>query len=368
MMVPARKNIRDVTVETLAPPPQVRIPLDGTLPLVDVGERVTAGQRLAQTPEGALFRCAHSPLTGRVLENRGWVEVVGELEPPRPIPGDPSDDVVLAAREAGLVGMGGGLYPTYAKLEAARGVEWLIVNGCESEPYVTCDQGVLTAYGDEVEGGAAYAAAAVGARHTVVVSDAPYPGGDERTLVATVCGVPVPVGGLPRDVGAVVLNVQTVRSLWLAVEKREPLVSRVVTVAGGAVARPGNYEIPLGTPIGHVLEQCDVDIRAVAVLLEGGPMMGEEVTADDVVGPGTVAILALTRNEVAEAPVDEPCIRCGRCMSACPYALPVPLLLDEPCAELRRCVECGVCQFVCPARRALVPLLREAKRGLGGVA
>ncbi|MBI4606954.1 MAG: SLBB domain-containing protein, partial [Planctomycetes bacterium] len=170
----------------------------------------------------------------------------------------------------------------------------------------------------------------------------------------------VPEGGLPRDAGAIVINVQTARALHQAVCLGRPLVDRVVTVDGGAVARPGNYVVPLGTELGHVLRACGTDLSRTAALVAGGPMMGVEATAETPLAAGMGGVLALEAREV-HRPADAPCIRCGDCLEACPVGLSAQHLVLRPAPDLRRCILCGMCQYVCPAQRPLAALLRRAK-------
>lgn len=171
----------------------------------------------------------------------------------------------------------------------------------------------------------------------------------------------VPRGGRPPAVGAVVLNVQTIRAIHRAVNERRPLVDRVITVDGGAVGRPGNYVVPIGTEVGHVLASCEVDMERVAAVICGGPMMGYAAAPETPIAAGTIAVLALTHDEVSGRR-DERCVRCGRCLAACPFELPVSRLIRRPTAAVLDCVECGLCEFVCPSERRLVARMRVLKR------
>lgn len=363
--VEPRKRTLGSPILPIEPPVRVRLPIGGLLALAAPGDRVAAGDLVARSREGARFELRrHASIAGRVVSvGEETIEIEGEPGPVRPMP-EPAT-IEDAAREAGLVGMGGAMFPTYVKLaRSGAAVECVIVNGSESEPYVTCDSRVLAEHGAEVEAGADLAMLSLGARRRVIVAEPDrYPGGDERLLVRQLLGREVPLFRLPRDVGATVFNVQTARALAAAWRERRPLVDRVVTVDGGAVARPGNYVVPIGTEIGHVLAACGADLARAAALVRGGPMMGEEASLETPVLAGTVAVLALTREETAE-PSDEPCIRCGDCYSACPYGLPAALLIERPTEELLRCVSCGLCEWACPSRRPLVARLALAKAEL----
>jgi electron transport complex protein RnfC len=363
MRVESRKRTLDSPIRAIAPPARVRLETTGMSPLRMPGDAVEAGELVGRSPAGARFELRrHASIAGRVVSaGEEGIVIEGEPGPVRPMTPRPAT-IEEAAREAGLVGMGGAMFPTYVKLApAGASVECVIVNGSQSEPYVTCDSRVLAEFGDEVESGADLAMRALGARRRVIVAEPDrYPGGDERLLIHRLLGREVPFLRLPRDVGAVVFNVQTARALAAAWNDRRPLVDRVLTVDGGAVARPGNYVVPIGTEIGHVLSACGADLSRAAAIVRGGPMMGEEVDVRASVLPGTVAVLALTRDDLSE-PLDEPCIRCGDCHTACPYDLPAALLIERPTVDVLRCVGCGMCEWACPSRRPLVARLALAK-------
>ncbi len=361
-MVPKRKQIQHVPISSLPPPPEVCIPIGTKVSSVRTGDTVEAGQPVALSRESDRWTSVvHSPLAGTVTSVGAAIVIEGTLDHPREV----SDgDVIDVARNAGLLGMGGGMFPTYAKLAAAKGrIDTIIVNGCESEPYVTCDHRVLVEHREALRLMLRTLVEALGAAKAIVVDrEEAYPGGYERFIVQDTLGRQVPARGLPVDVGVLVVNVQTVWALYRATHELRPLIDRVVTVDGAAVARPGNYVVPIGTRIGHVLDACGVDLDGAAVVLDGGPMMGRRVTPDDSVQAGTIAVLALGRDEIDDGAV-EPCLRCGRCMEACPLGLPAVLLAmaARPPPVALECIECGLCAYACPARRPLVPLLRRAK-------
>ena len=345
-------------------PSRVRVPVHGLVPMVGLGDDVLAGDLLVApidtTPRAAPF---HSPLTGRVVAvDDAHLVVEGKVEPPHAMTDPESEDVVDLLRRAGVVGMGGGMYPTWAKLRGPQPIDVVLVNGCASEPQVTCDRTVLAAHRDEVEDGLELLRAATGARRgRVVTRHRRYVDGWEVRLVERVLGRRVPAGGRPVDVGVLVVNVQTARAVSQAVRLRQPLVQRVLTVGGGAVSEPGDFVVPLGAVVGDVLDACGFEVDRAAVVLAGGPMMGRPVTLNEPVVAGTIALLALTADEVP-AREEEPCIRCGRCLEACPLGLPVALLLERPNEEVLRCIGCGACEVDCPSRRRLVERLAAAGR------
>jgi electron transport complex protein RnfC len=159
----------------------------------------------------------------------------------------------------------------------------------------------------------------------------------------------------------VVCNVQTAFAVHEAVCEGRPLLDRVVTVDGDAIAKPGNYRIAIGTSVRHVLRACEADLDRASIVLAGGPMMGRRVGLDATIEPGTSAVLALDDSQHSRVE-STPCIRCARCLEACPIDLPAGLLADDPDDRVADCIECGICQFVCVANRPLVDELRQAKR------
>lgn len=363
MSIPRLKRTREASIQLLKAPPYVKLPVGTLVPVVATGDRVEVGELVLTSKDDAdlQFR-RHASLSGTVTATDADIIIHGEPGEVRTLHYE-SENIVEAAREAGMMGMGGGSFPTYVKLTAAdRNIDTVIVNGCESEPYVACDYRVLIEERDEVENGLRLAREALGAKFGIIVdTDVTYPGGDERLLVERIVGREVPPFKRPMDVGVVVFNVQTVGALHRAVALRRPVVDRVITVDGGAVGRPGNYRVSIGTEVGHILAACDTDHSRIAALLCGGPMMGDPAQLDTPIVAGTIAVLALTEDEVSR-PTDDPCIRCGQCLEACPYGLPAGLLVRSPSPAVLQCVECGACEFVCPSRRALVARLHDLKR------
>jgi len=309
---------------------------------------------------------------------------------------------LAAARDAGIVGLGGAAFPTAIKLGAARACHTLILNGAECEPYISCDDMLMRAHAGEVLHGAQLMLELLGAEHCIVaverdkdsaltaIRDAiqlldddrlelaalptVYPAGGERQLVESLLGKEVPSGGHPIDIGIVCQNVATACALAALAERGRPLISRIVTVTGHGLRHPKNIEAPIGASIGALIECCGGLTDDAAQLILGGNMMGYALPTDDIpVTKSTNCILALTAAEIG-VPVDErPCIRCGDCASACPARLlPQELLravhrnglagLSE--LGLSDCIECGCCDVVCPSHIPLTSTLREAKQRL----
>ena len=382
--VPNLKRTADLPIRTLDMAKLVRMSIGRMTPLVAVGDRVEQGSLIAQSSSSdPLYKCAHAPFTstvtaktchpamgnkqGRTLEllneQCGDPTVAGTCCKPEDLA---PKEIAEIARRAGLVGMGGSMFPTYMKLKPTNSIDWVIVNGCESEPYVTCDHRVLIEHRDEVECGMRLAMRAVGAADGTIATDKnDYLDGYESRLTYNVLGRTVPAGKRPANVGVIIINVQTARALHRAVCECRTLTDRVVTVDGGAIAQPGSYVVPIGTEIGHVLHACGIDWNKAVKLIEGGPMMGCPTDENATVSAGTIAILALAKDEVSNTHHD-PCIRCGRCQDVCAFGLPVAQLLLRPTNQLQDCIECGMCQFACPARRPMLSKIRQAKRDLNG--
>ncbi len=366
--VPRLKATRDAVITTIVPPSRVRLTITGLDPVVEPGQAIEGGHLVARTPETSRFqRRVHASLTGTVTAVSQDQIILTGLVPDRPpITHNEPEWIAPAAiadtaREAGLVGMGGAMFPSYVKLSGIKPIEVVLVNGCESEPYRTCDHRVLEEQRDAIDCGLRLAMHSVGAERGLVIDhETHYPGGYERLLIDRELGRVVPPRGLPRDVGAMVMNAQSVLSLHEAVCLGRPLIDRVVTIDGGAVGRPGNYRVPIGTEVGHLLDVCQVDRSKAARILTSGPMLGEVASETTPVTGGIGCVLALTSAEVA-AWHPQPCIRCGRCMEACPFDLPVAHLVETPHKAVLACIECGACQFSCPAHRPLVDGLQKAK-------
>jgi len=302
-----------------------------------------------------------------------------------------------ATRAAGLVGLGGAAFPTHVKLSPKddKPIDTLLINGCECEPYLAADDCLMRDYPAPILAGAILAARAIGAERIIIgvednkpeayqsMSEAvigsdvqvvelrtKYPQGGEKQLIAATLGREVPTGGLPLDVGVVVMNVSTSAALARAVLRGGPLTHRLVTVSGSGIRRPANVLVPIGTPYQALIDHCG-GVRDDAVrIVAGGPMMGFTLgSLETPVTKGTSGVTVLDRDEIRPAEVT-PCVRCGRCVEVCPMRLvPTKLALASRCgnAELAQryhiaaCIECGCCAYICPARIPLVQLIRVGK-------
>lgn len=302
-------------------------------------------------------------------------------------------------RAAGIVGMGGAGFPSAVKLATDKAIESLIINGTECEPYITADDVLMQERAADIIAGAeilhhligpgetligiednkpraieAMQKAAAGTGIEIVSFPTKYPSGGEKQLIQIITGKEVPSGGLPADVGIVMQNVGTARAVYRAVAHGEPLISRITTVTGDAVATLGNFEVLLGTPIQHLLEHCQLDEARAARLIMGGPMMGFALESTDIpIVKTSNCILAPSQEELpAEAPA-QACIRCGMCELACPVSLlPQQLYWFAKGKEndkleahnLFDCIECGCCSYVCPSNIPLVQYYRASKAAI----
>lgn len=310
------------------------------------------------------------------------------------------EEILTRIRAAGVVGMGGATFPTHVKLTPRedKPARRLLVNGCECEPYLTADARLMEEAAGAVVTGALCAARACGAyRVDIAVEDnkpaaiaalkdaaagtwvrirkveTKYPMGGEKQMIRAVYGRVVPEGGLPLDVGVVVINVSTAASIAMAVLHEEPLTHRVVTVTGPAIREPRNLFIPVGASFADVVAQCGGLTDRASRVISGGPMMGFTIPSLSVtVTKGVNGILAL-ESEPKTSKTETACLRCGRCADTCPLNL-VPARLVQASRHRRfdlakqnhilSCMECGCCAYSCPAGIPLVQWIRAGKSGV----
>ena len=410
-------NCGNAIVE-LSAPPRVIIPLSQHIgapakALVQKGDYVKMGQMIGEAG-GFVSAPVHSSVSGTVvgvekcllangmevsavvIDNDykdEWTELHPSDHPETLTPKELADIV----RAAGIVGMGGATFPTSVKLSPPPGktVEKLVINGAECEPYLTADhrlmlekaagiidgirlmmlaldvkEAIIGVENNKMDAVAALTEAAKAAEGIVVKAlPVRYPQGGEKQLVYATTRRKVPCGALPLEVGCVVCNVGTCFAIHEAIRLGKPLIERVTTV-GGLVNNPGNFLVRIGTPIEALLDACGGMKPGVKQFINGGPMMGQAMSRTDIpVTKGCSGILAL--GEEAEEPLESACIRCGRCIQACPMLL-APAQLDNAiraddfeAAEklgVMNCMECGACTFVCPAKRCLTQSFRTGKK------
>ncbi|MCU7938443.1 MAG: electron transport complex subunit RsxC [gamma proteobacterium symbiont of Bathyaustriella thionipta] len=310
---------------------------------------------------------------------------------------------------AGIVGLGGALFPSAAKLHTAEKMhtDTLIINAAECEPYITCDDVLMRRRPEEVILGILLIKKIVGAKKCLIgIEDnkpeayqallscisgynfahktnsaepqieiipvpARYPAGGEKQLIQVLTGKEVPSGGLPMDVGIICHNVTTAAAVYQAVYRGEPLISRIVTITGGAIKTPQNMEVPIGTPIRDVLNQAGLQQDKIEKVIMGGPMMGFALSSIDVpVTKATNCLLISEKGELSTPPPAMPCIRCALCADSCPMSLlPQQMYWYAKARDLEKvqdynlfdCIECGGCSYACPSNIPLVQYYRYAK-------
>jgi len=308
------------------------------------------------------------------------------------------EEITGKCRESGIVGMGGATFPSHVKLSVPAGKKCnqLIINGVECEPYLTSDHRLMLEKGDEILTGISILMKALGVEKallgiesnkadaiehlknlsagykgiTVHPLKVKYPQGAEKQLIKALINREVPSGHLPIDVGTVVHNVATAFAVYEAVQKNKPLFERVVTITGKSLASPGNYLVRIGTPIKQLIEAAGGMPDDTGKIVNGGPMMGKALSNSEVpVIKGTSGIILFQAGE-SKRPEMKPCIRCGKCISACALNLEPHLLANLSAralferAEMEMitdCMECGSCSYTCPANRPLLDYIRLGK-------
>ncbi len=390
-------------------------------PVVAAGDRVVRGQCVAEAAS-VVSASLHSPISGivrsigLVRNARGFDVEAIEIEATesdhridiesmsKPLvavrdKGNVSADEILACvREAGIVGLGGATFPTAVKLNVPPGknIDTLVINAAECEPYLTCDHALMLSDPAGIIIGAELVMKALGVSNAVIgVEDnkpdaieslrshvAPgsgivivplkekYPQGGEKQLIFAMTRREVPSGGLPADVGVVVVNVATARAVCMAVVYGEPLIERVVTVTGPRLPRPANYLVPIGYPVDELISKSGGDDVPVGKIVLGGPMMGAAVENTEVpVEKGSSGILLLPP-DMSHRAQPEPCILCARCVSVCPMGLEPYLIStlsrlgrvgEAVDAGVADCIECGSCSYICPSSRPILDFIRYGK-------
>ena len=401
-------------------------------PLVAVGDTVGKGQAIAEA-DGRVSAFVHAPTSGKVTaiewhdvphptgvqqeciiiradghdsfgDAGGWPYPAMDWESVEPV------EIRARVREAGVVGLGGAVFPTDIKIDAGNfaAIDCLVINGAECEPYISCDDTLMRHAADEVIRGARILQRASGASRCIIAIEdnkpeagmameqalraakeanpdlaieliavpSIYPEGGEKQLIQVLTGQEVPADGLPQDVGVICHNVGTAVAARRAVEDGEPLIRRIVTVTGEGVAQPRNLEARLGTTFASLVNDCGGYTEDVQRLIMGGPMMGFALAHDNIpVTKATNCILLPSTSEIAPESEVMPCIRCGECAAACPASLlPQQLYWHTRSRDFEAveehavfdCIECGCCDIVCPSHIPLASHFRFAKTEIWG--
>lgn len=415
------KNTRNCPIETMPAPEKVYISMAQHIgapcaPLVQCGEHVLRGQCIGAVTTG-LGCPVHASVSGTIcsiaekttpsgakvcyvtIENDGQNQIDPALQPYNgKISALTPEQIIETVRQAGICGMGGAMFPTYAKLSSALGkVDRVIVNCAECEPFITANHRLLLENASAVIGGLKILLRALGVRQgTIAVEDnkadairklrhmtkdspivkiavlkTKYPQGDERQLIYALTGKELPTGKLPADVGCVIFNAETCAAVYAAFAQGLPLIERILTCDGDCVRTPKNLLVPIGTPLRDVIAACGGLQAQPSKIINGGPMMGTaQWDVDTPVTKGTSSVLVFSEKMApanAQAPV---CIRCGRCVANCPmrlmpvYAARYAKLGDYDAAQrydIMSCVECGTCSYNCPGGVPLVQYIRKGK-------
>ncbi len=388
-----------------------------SVPLVQPGQEVVRGQPIAAA-DGFMSVPLHAPATGRIqrielmptargpktdsfiLEVYQGSNQQHSYDNPQDLDKLQAKDIVQLVQDSGMVGLGGAAFPTHVKMTPPpeHQVDTLVANGCECEPYLTCDHRIMLEQPQQLIDGTRLIMRALGVERaiigiednkldavqainellpaddpiTVQAVETKYPQGAEKMLIKSVLGRSVPPGSFPSAVGVSVFNVGTLAQIGELLPHGRGVIERVVTVSGPGVEKPGNYLVPVGTPVRFLLEHAGVTSGAHEVIL-GGPMMGMSVSALDV--PVTKAMSGMVVLEQNDPDLHKqqahPCIRCGWCVEACPMQLNPSMLgmlaASSDYAEmaddyhLNDCFECGSCSYVCPSNIPLVQYFRIAK-------
>jgi electron transport complex protein RnfC len=409
-----------IPVTVITPPKEVVVPMQTHIgapcqPLVAVGDQVTMGQKIGDNPTAPVCAPVHSPVSGKVIaiegrphplrdsilsvviENDGLDTPCTDLAPLTEKELQDPEAILARVREAGVVGMGGAMFPTAFKIRQGRGkVDTLIINGAECEPYLNGDHLTMLNHPEELLKGIQLARIASGLERAyygieknkqdaidlltslhpenygikIVPENVKYPQGGEKLQIKAITDREVKPGGLPAGVGCNVISTQTAYAIYRACYEGVPSYERIMTIAGSGVAAPVNALVRIGMPFRYIIEQCGGFTRTPKKLVMGGPMMGLIITNIDAMNiKGTAGLLVFTEDE--DRNVENPtCIHCGHCIEVCPMRLePVYMykFFEKNDFEgmmkyhIPDCIECGCCSYNCPARLPLTHSFKTAK-------
>ena len=423
--VEEHKNTSRRRIEPTVPPKTVAIPMVQHIgapatPCVKKGDHVTVGQKIGVVADTALGCPIHSSVSGTVVDivkkqipSGAFVEHViieNDMRNEKCLDNKPAgkslqeittDEIIELVREAGISGMGGAAFPTYAKIKSALGkVDKIIINCAECEPFITVNHRLLVEQPSTVINGIKILLKTLGVKEAYIgIEDnkpdaikiltrltakskmisvktvkTKYPQGDERQLIYALTGREVPTGKLPADVGCVIFNPETCSSIYKAFAYGTPLTSRIVTVDGDCIRRPKNLLVPIGTSFADLIELCGGLVKEPKKIISGGPMMGAAQWDPTMpITKSTSAILVLSDKFGRKNNVAPVCIHCGRCINNCPmhlmpmYIAQFSMVNDLESADkygAMSCVECGSCSYNCPGGVEIVQHIRVAKAAI----
>lgn len=425
---PENKLSAGKKIETLALPKQAIIPLSQHIgapatAIVKKGDFVKVGTQIAQ-PGGFVSAAIFSSVSGQVakidevIDSNGYrkpaifIDVEGDeweesIDRSETLVKDCSltpEEIIAKIKDAGIVGMGGACFPTHVKLMPPPGsvAEILIINAVECEPYLTADHELMMGKAEQILVGVSILMKAIKVNKAVIGIEnnkpdaialmtklvsaytgievmplkVKYPQGGEKQLIDAVIGRQVASGALPISTGAVVQNVGTAYAVYEAVQKNKPLFERVVTVTGKSLKNPSNLLVRIGTPMNMLIEAAGGMPEDTGKIIGGGPMMGKALVSTEVpICKGSSGVLLMNDKEAGRGDI-EPCIRCSKCVGACPMGLE-PYLLATLSAhsewervedeDIMSCIECGSCQYTCPSCRPMLDYIRLGKGKVGAI-
>lgn len=416
------KNTAEMPIERMPIPAKVVLPMIQHIgapctPTVKVGDIVDAGQVIGDSDKfvsapihatvsgkvvavGDVYMANGMIATGVTIESDGEMRMSPDIKPPVV---NSREDLIKAVRASGLVGLGGAGFPTHVKLNYPedKGVDTLIINAAECEPYITVDYRECLEHGEDIIEGVyslqkyfKFKQVIIAAENNkpkafevlkkicemddhdddrvkLMVLKSKYPQGAEKMMILSATGRKVPPGKLPADVGCVVMNVGSVAFIGRYLKTGKPLISRSITVDGTAIVNPKNVRVPIGTNIRDIIEYCGGFNGDPKKVIFGGPMMGVALSSIDApICKQNNAVLAFIDNKFLVKKTRD-CIRCGRCVEVCPMGL-MPTLIEryakaKDTEKLQKigvnvCMECGSCAYSCPSGRPLVQYMRLAKQ------
>jgi Na+-translocating ferredoxin:NAD+ oxidoreductase subunit C len=417
MKLSAEKKIQKTPI-----PSHVIIPLEQhigapTSPVIAVGDKVKVGQLIGKAV-GFVSANIHSSVSGTVtkidtvidawgykrpavyitVEDDEWLELIDKTDTVRKEITVDKEDIIQKISDAGIVGLGGACFPTHVKLSPPPNTkaELLLINAVECEPYLTCDHQLMLEKGEEILVGIRILMKVLEVNKAIIgiennkkdaiellkkiasqysdIEVCPlamcYPQGGEKQLIEAITKKQVPSGQFPINIGIVVQNVATTFAIYEAVQKNKPLFERVITITGKKVTAPGNFLVRIGTPLRVPLDMAGGMPEDTGKIIGGGPMMGRALMNADVpVTKRSAGLLLMPTLESARKEMEN-CIRCAKCVTACPMGLEPYLLMSQAERSMWKemeetyitdCIECGCCLFSCPSNRPLLDYLRMGK-------